>query len=71
MIEPVFAHLLRADRHLHSRGDAAHTETLAMITAYNAKKYLRKPPQHTLDNQTNQNQEEVSMATALSHTVAA
>jgi hypothetical protein len=48
MIEPVFAHLLRADRHLHSRGDAAHTETLAMITAYNAKKYLRKTtPAHT------------------------
>jgi hypothetical protein len=42
MIEPVFAHLLRTDRHLHSRGDHAHTEALAMTTSYNAAKYLRK-----------------------------
>lgn len=47
MVEPVFAHLLRTDRHLHTRGTASqHTETLALITAYNAHKYLRqnKPP---------------------------
>jgi hypothetical protein len=42
MIEPVFAHLLRLDRRLHTRGDAAHTETLALTTSYNAAKYLRK-----------------------------
>ncbi|WP_433825281.1 hypothetical protein ACQP2E_13915 [Actinoplanes sp. CA-015351] len=42
MIEPVFAHLLRTDRRLHSRGDAAHTEVIAITTAYNATKYLRK-----------------------------
>lgn len=48
MIEPVFAHLLRTDRHLHARGDAAHTETLALSTSYNAGKYLRRTaiPQH-------------------------
>lgn len=48
MVEPVFAHLLRLDRHLHTRGDTAqHSETLAIITAYNASKYLQtrhKPP---------------------------
>ncbi|HWS37479.1 MAG TPA: transposase [Actinoplanes sp.] len=44
MVEPVFAHLLRLDRRLHTRGDAQHSETLAIITAYNAFKYLRKPP---------------------------
>lgn len=47
MVEPVFAHLLRTDRHLHTRGRTAqHTETLALITAYNAHKYLHrhKPP---------------------------
>lgn len=46
MIEPVFAHLLRTDRHLHTRGTGQHTETLALTTAYNAHKYLRrhKPP---------------------------
>lgn len=43
MIEPVFAHLLRTDRHLHTRGSTTqHTETLALITAYNAHKYLRR-----------------------------
>jgi hypothetical protein len=41
MVEPVFAHLLRLDRHLHTRGDAQHSETIAIITAYNASKYLR------------------------------
>lgn len=41
MVEPVFAHLLRLDRRLHTRGDAQHSETLAIITAYNAFKYLR------------------------------
>jgi hypothetical protein len=44
LVEPVFAHLLRTDRRLHARGDAAHTVTIAMITAYNAFKYLRKAP---------------------------
>ena len=47
MIEPVFAHLLRTDRHLHTRGTTSqHTETLALITSYNAHKYLHqhKPP---------------------------
>jgi hypothetical protein len=49
MIEPVFAHLLRTDRHLHTRGTSQHTETLALTTAYNANKYLRrhKPPHQT------------------------
>ena len=42
MVEPVFAHLLRTDRRLHTRGHAAQTETIAMITAYNAGKYLRQ-----------------------------
>lgn len=41
MIEPVFAHLLRLDRRLHTRGDAQHSEIIAIITAYNASKYLR------------------------------
>lgn len=45
LVEPVFAHLLRTDRRLHARGDAAHTVTIAMTTAYNALKYLRKTPQ--------------------------
>lgn len=51
MIEPVFAHLLRTDRHLHTRGTSQHTETLALTTAYNAHKYLRrhKPPTHPGD----------------------
>jgi hypothetical protein len=47
MIEPVFAHLLRTDRHLHTRGaPSQHAETLALITSYNAHKYLHqyKPP---------------------------
>jgi hypothetical protein len=47
MIEPVFAHLLRTDRHLHTRGTRQHTEILALTTSYNAGKYLRtrhKPP---------------------------
>lgn len=50
MIEPVFAHLLRTDRHLHTRGHPSqHTEILALTTAYNAHKYLRhhKPPTRT------------------------
>lgn len=50
MIEPVFAHLLRTDRHLHTRGRTSqHTEILALTTTYNAHKYLRyrhKPPTH-------------------------
>jgi hypothetical protein len=41
MVEPVFAHLLRLDRRLHTRGDAQHSEILAIITAYNISKYLR------------------------------
>ena len=41
LIEPVFAHLLRTDRRLHSRGPHQHTEVLAMTTAYNAAKYLK------------------------------
>jgi hypothetical protein len=47
MIEPVFAHLLRTDRHLHTRGRSTQdTEILALTTTYNAHKYLRrhKPP---------------------------
>lgn len=47
MVEPVFAHLLRTDRHLHTRGRTSQdTEILALTTAYNAHKYLRrhKPP---------------------------
>jgi hypothetical protein len=46
MIEPVFAHLFRTDRHLHTRGDAQHTEIIAIATAYNTGKYLkaRKKP---------------------------
>jgi hypothetical protein len=41
MIEPVFAHLLRTDRHLHTRGTTSQTtEILALTTAYNAHKYL-------------------------------
>ena len=50
MIEPVFAHLLRLDRHLHTRGDTAqHNEILALTTAYNATKILKtqKPPTRT------------------------
>lgn len=50
MIEPVFAHLLRTDRHLHTRGATSqHTEILALTTAYNAHKYLHrhKPPTRT------------------------
>jgi len=51
MIEPVFAHLLRTDRHLHTRGRTnQHNEILALTTAYNAHKYLRyqhKPPTRT------------------------
>lgn len=50
MVEPVFAHVLRRDRHLHTRGDTAQqSETLALITAYNATKILkaRKPPTRT------------------------
>ena len=42
MIEPVFAHLLRTDRHLHTRGTSQHTETLALTTAYNARKYINR-----------------------------
>lgn len=41
MIESVFAHLLRTDRHLHTRGPAKHTEIIALATAHNALKYLR------------------------------
>jgi hypothetical protein len=41
MIEPVFAQLLRTDRHLHTRGTAKHTEVTALVTAHNANKYLR------------------------------
>jgi hypothetical protein len=41
MIEPVFAQLLRTDRHLHTRGNAKHTEVTALATAHNANKYLR------------------------------
>jgi transposase len=46
MIEPVFAQLLRTDRHLHTRGTAKHTEITALATAHNANKYLRNatPP---------------------------
>jgi transposase len=44
MVEPVFAHLLRTDRRLHTRGPTQHTEILAMITAYNAAKYLKYAP---------------------------
>jgi hypothetical protein len=40
MIEPVFAHLLRTDRHLHTRGPTQHNEILALATSYNAGKYL-------------------------------
>ena len=50
MIEPVFAHLLRTDRRLHTRNRTSqHTEILALTTAYNAHKYLRhhKPPTPT------------------------
>lgn len=51
MIEPVFAHLLRTDRRLHTRGHPhQHTEILALTTTYNAHKYLRhhhKPPTQT------------------------
>jgi hypothetical protein len=51
MVEPVFAHLLRLDRHLHHRGRTAQqNETLALITAYNATKILnahQKPPTRT------------------------
>lgn len=50
MIEPVFAHLFRTDRHLHTRGPAKHTEITAIVTAYNASKYLRyaiPPPSPT------------------------
>jgi hypothetical protein len=49
MIEPVFAHLLRTDRHLHARGDAAHTEILALSTTYNATKYLKARIPRTRD----------------------
>lgn len=44
MIEPVFAHLLRTDRRLHTRGPTQHTEILAMTTSYNAVKYLKHAP---------------------------
>ena len=44
MIEPVFAHLLRTDRRLHTRGASQHTEITAMITSYNAAKYLKYAP---------------------------
>jgi hypothetical protein len=46
MIEPVFAQLLRTDRHLHTRGTAKNTEITALATAHNANKYLRNatPP---------------------------
>lgn len=51
MIEPVFAHLLRTDRRLHTRGHTSqHNEILALTTTYNAHKYLRhrhKPPTRT------------------------
>jgi transposase len=40
-IEPVFAHLLRTDRRLHTHGPAQHTEILAITSAYNIGKYLR------------------------------
>jgi len=40
MIEPIFAHLFRIDRRLHTRGDAQHTEILALTTTYNTSKYL-------------------------------
>jgi len=46
MIEPVFAHLLRTDRHLHTRGPAQHNETLALATSYNAGKYLTLTQPH-------------------------
>jgi transposase len=41
MVEPVFAHILRTDRHLHLRGPAQHNEIIAITSAYNAEKYLR------------------------------
>jgi transposase len=41
MVEPVFAHLLRTDRQLHTRGNAQHTELLTITTAYNTSKYLK------------------------------
>lgn len=44
MIEPVFAHLLRTDRRLHTRGSTQHTEILAMTTSYNAAKHLKYAP---------------------------
>lgn len=40
MIEPVFAHLLRTDRRLHTRGTTQNNEILALATTYNAGKYL-------------------------------
>jgi transposase len=46
MIEPVFAHLLRTDRRLHTRGDAQHTEIIAIATAYNTSKYLKAHHHH-------------------------
>jgi hypothetical protein len=44
LVEPVFAQLLRTDRHLHARGDAANTVITTMTTAHNAMKYLRQAP---------------------------
>jgi transposase len=41
MIEPVFAHTLRTDRHLHLRGPGQDNEIIAITSAYNAHKYLR------------------------------
>ena len=41
MIEPVFAHTMRTDRRLHTRGPGQHNEIIAITSAYNAGKYLR------------------------------
>ncbi|NMO57907.1 hypothetical protein HH310_42960 [Actinoplanes sp. TBRC 11911] len=46
MIEPVFAHLLRTDRHLHTRGNAQHSEILALTAAYNTSKILKTHQPH-------------------------
>lgn len=41
MVEPVFAHLTRTGRRLHTRGPAQHNEILAMTSGYNAAKCVR------------------------------
>ena len=46
MIEPVFAHLLRTDRRLHTRGTTQNNEILALATTYNAGKYLKLTHPH-------------------------